>query len=101
MRLNLEFKESTNHAWLINGLTVELFVRRPLEALTLVQGSLAVQVPSSQMDEIREDEESDTPHDVWVCCATDKDTKLYEVIESVTYAGGDALLFLKPVATFH
>jgi hypothetical protein len=101
VRLNVQFKEGRQHAWLLTDDAAELFIQRPLEAFQTLAGSLVCQVPSSQMEEIREDDESDEPSSIFVCCATPDSTKVYSVTESITYAGGDCLLFIQPLATFH
>jgi hypothetical protein len=108
MRLNLEFKERAEHAWLLTTDAAELFIRRPLESLTVTGGHLTCWVPSHLAEEIRTDAtlegfvpDFDEPDGVYLVCQDDKGTKLYTVEEAVTYSGGDVLLFLKPTATFH
>ena len=110
MRLNVEFKEGKNYAWLLTKDSAELFIHRPLESLMVTAGHLSCWVPSDLAEEIREDAacqeylcniEFDEPDGVYLVCAGDKDTMLYEVQEAITYAGGNVLLFIKPVATFH
>ncbi len=106
MRLNVKFKEGANHAWLMTEDAAELFIKRPLEAFTTLAGALVCQVPSEIMEEIRDANElvetmDPDPASVFVACSTPDDTKLYYVTESVTYAGGDCLLFIRPMATFH
>lgn len=100
MRLNLKFKDRANHAWLHTEDATELFIRRPLESFLTMGGSLVCRVPSSQMDEIRDDGPA-VPSSTFVCCTALNETKVYSVIEAVTYQGGDCLLFIKPLATFH
>ena len=110
MKLNVEFKEGSNHAWLLTKDSAELFIHRPMEALTVTAGHLSCWVPSDQAEEIRRSAECeefatgvefDEPDGVYLVCPSEKETKLYEVQEAITYAGGDVLLFLKPMATFH
>ena len=103
MKLNIQFKEGRSHAWLVTSGAPELFIHRPMESLTITAGSLTCWLPSHQVEEIRAGAlgmPSD-PKQVFLCCATPKETKLYSVLDSVTYAGGDVLLFIKPLATFH
>ncbi len=108
MRLNVEFKEGKQHAWLLTPDSAELFIHRPLEALTITSGHLSCWLPESLADEIREDAEwdgcvpeFDEPTGVYLVCASDKETKLYVVEQAITYKGGDILLFIRPMATFH
>jgi hypothetical protein len=108
MKLNVEFKERAEHAWLLTTDAAELFIRRPMEALTVTAGHLSCWVPSHLAEEIRQDAswgdfvpEFAEPTGVYMICQDESGTKLYEVEESVTYSGGDVLLFLKPTATFH
>ena len=108
MTLNVEFKERAEHAWLLTTDAAELFIRRPMEALTVTAGHLSCWVPSRLAEEIRMDAALEDfvpdfaePDGVYLICQDDSGTKLYTVEESVTYAGGDVLLFLKPTATFH
>lgn len=102
MKLNVEFKEGTNHAWLIGDESTELFVQRPFDALTVTNGELTCWIPSDMADEIRDDNEDDyRPDSVFVCCASDLKTEVYQVTEAVTFAGGSILLFLKQAVTIH
>lgn len=112
MRLNVEFKEGRQHAWLLTKDAAELFIHRPMESLTVTGGHLSCWVPQSLAEEIREDAaceeyvcgvEFNEPDGVYLVCndANGNETKLYEVQEAITYIGGDVLLFLKPIATFH
>lgn len=102
MRLNVEFIEGKRHAWLVTNDSVELFIHQPMDCLSVTNGWLTCRLPSDLAEEIREDDTSDDePTGVYLCCAGDRETKLYKVDQSVTYSGGDVLLFLSPIATFH
>ena len=110
MRLNVEFKEGKRHAWLLTKDSAELFIHRPFEALQVTDGCLTCRVPADLADEIRDDAhlaelesriEFEEPDGVFLVCAGKDETKLYHVQEAVTFAGGDVLLFIRPVATFH
>lgn len=98
------FKEGQRHAWLLTEGSSELFIQRPMEALTVTAGHLTCWVPADQREEIinsYEGVQSNEPDAVFLCCAGQNDTKIYYVEEAVTYSGGDILLFLKPIATIH
>lgn len=110
MRLNVEFKEGKRHAWLLTPDSAELFIHRPFESLQVTEGHLTCRVPADLAEEIRRDAdlceydlhvEFDEPDGVYLVCASDKNTMLYEVQEAVTFSGGDVLLFIRPMATFH
>lgn len=103
MRLNVQFLEGRHHAWLVTENAAELFIHQPVEKLQLMNGALVCLIDSDLAEEIRSDDIAceEDPSGVFLCCPAAKETKLYEVLQSVTYAGGDVLLFLKPIATFH
>ncbi len=100
MQLNVEFKESANHAWLVGEGVVELFIHRPIDTLQVTDGDLTCWVPSDLCQEISDDTE-EAPDTIFLCCPTPLKTEIYEVLEAVTYAGGDVLMFLKPAVTIH
>lgn len=100
MKLNVEFKEGTNHAWLIGDNSLELFIHRPIDALQVTDGAMTCWVPSDVREEIADSSE-EAPDSIFLCCPTPLKTEIYEVLEAITYAGGDVLLFLKPALTIH
>jgi len=105
MKLNIKFEEQADHAWLFTNDAVELFIKRQMSELVVVNGNLGVWIHSDLADQIEEDadrlEVVDGPDYIFICCQNDRETRLYSVTEAITEAGGDILMLVQPMATIH
>lgn len=104
MKLNIEFKGKTNHAWLVSDAGPELFIRRNVEDLGEFNGQPCCWIKSDQVEEIREDDclpDDMDPTSVFLCVVKDDEMLIYSIIDAIVFAGGDTLLLIEPAVTIH
>jgi hypothetical protein len=105
MKLNIKFEDHAEHAWLFTNDATELFIKRKMSDLQVVNGNLACWVPSEMAEEIEADSDrleiADGPDYIFLCCQNDRETRLYSVTEAIVEAGGDILMLVQPMATIH
>jgi len=104
MKLNIEFKDKTNHAWLVSDAGPELFIRRNAEDLSEHNGQPCCWIRSDQVEEIREDDslpDDMDPTSVFLCVVKNNEMLVYSVTDAVVFKGGDVLLLIEPAVTIH
>lgn len=104
MKLNIEFKGKTNHAWLVSDEGPELFIRRNAGDLSEFNGQPCCWIKSDQMEEIRADDslpDDMDPTSVFLCVVKGDETLVYSVTDAIVFAGGDTLLLIEPAVTIH
>jgi hypothetical protein len=105
MKLNIKFEEQADHAWLFANDSAELFIKRQMSELVVVNGNLGVWVHSDLAEQIEEDAGRlgvvDGPDYIFICCQGVSQTRLYSVTEAIIEAGGDVLMLIQPMATIH
>lgn len=104
MKLNIEFKDKTNHAWLVSDGGPELFIRCDAKDLTEHNGQPCCWIKSDQVEEIRDDDvlpDDMEPTSIFLCVTKGDQTLIHTVNDAILFEGGDALLLIESAVTIY